>query len=269
MHFRHVPIREQFTTSDGVKLSCLRSGPRTAQPSLLLVPGWCMPASIWAPQLDMLATDRAVLALDPRGQGESAMPDHGYDISRRARDLYEFALEHAPVIVVGWSLAALETLHAIHLFGSVPFSAVVLVDSSVGEEPAPPQVDTDSFRARLHSDRALAVEDFVRGVFRRPPPEPEIRALIDGALRLPLAHSLSLFPRELPRTHWRDIVRALRLPLLYAVTEQYLEQAGNLRLNRPGTRIEVFPNAGHALFVDQADRFNRLLARFAQEASAR
>jgi pimeloyl-ACP methyl ester carboxylesterase len=31
----------------------------------------------------------------------------------------------------------------------------------------------------------------------------------------------------------------------------------------PAARIEMFENAGHALFVDEADRFNKLLAEFA------
>ena len=40
------------------------------------------------------------------------------------------------------------------------------------------------------------------------------------------------------------------------------EQAANLARNRPGTQIAVFSNAGHALFVDDAARFNALLGGF-------
>jgi microsomal epoxide hydrolase len=204
-----------------------------------------------------------VLALDPRGQGESDIPDSGYDIDTRARDLHEFAVAHAPVIVVGWSLAALETLQAIHLFGSAPFAGVVLVDSSVGEEPAP--APGTPFIDRLRRERRPAIEDFVRAIFRVPRPEPELRSLVDGALRLPLEASLSLFPgASVPREHWRAVVRALERPLLYVVTPQFEEQAFNLRRHRPRTRVEVFHRAGHALFADEPDRFNRLLLHFAK-----
>jgi microsomal epoxide hydrolase len=197
------------------------------------------------------------------------MPAHGYSIDWRAQDLHEFATAHAPVIVVGWSLAALETLQAIHLFGSDPFAGVVLVDSSVGEDPPPPAGPGPSFAERLRADRASALEAFVRAIFRQPPAAREVRALVDGALRLALEDSLSLFPGAIPREHWRTIVRALTLPLLYVVTPQFAEQAANLRAQRAGTRVEVFHASGHALFVDQPERFNRLLVQFARGIESR
>ena len=39
-----------FTTSDGVRLHYLEAGPRTAH-TIVFVPGWTMPAWIWAPQI--------------------------------------------------------------------------------------------------------------------------------------------------------------------------------------------------------------------------
>ncbi|MBC7781737.1 MAG: alpha/beta fold hydrolase [Proteobacteria bacterium] len=232
----------------------------------MLVPGWSMPATIWAAQLTALAVGGAVYALDPRGQGESEVPAHGYDIARRAADLHEFATAHAPVIMVGWSLAALETLEAIHLFGTAPVSAVVLVDSSVGEDPPPPP--GAGFIERLRIDRARTLDSFVRAIFRTPPSEQSVRELVAGALRIPLDASIALFPSAIPREHWREIARALSLPLLYAVTESFAEQAANLRAHRPDTSIEVFHGAGHALFVDQPERFSRLLRRFADDVRA-
>ena len=102
----------------------------------------------------------------------------------------------------------------------------------------------------------------MRAIFRRPLPEAELLALRDGALRMPLEASLSLFPSAVPRAHWRRAVHAFRRPLLYAVTPQFAAQAVALRKGRPGTRIEVFRDAGHALFVDEPERFNRLLGEF-------
>jgi pimeloyl-ACP methyl ester carboxylesterase len=59
--------------------------------------------------------------------------------------------------------------------------------------------------------------------------------------------------------------------LLYVVTPQFAEQAANLKRHRPGTRIEVFAEAGHTLFVDEPQRFNALLENFlaAPPAAAR
>ena len=55
---------------------------------------------------------------------------------------------------------------------------------------------------------------------------------------------------------------AVRAPLLYVVTPQFAAQAGNLKRNRPATEVAVFERAGHALFVDEPDRFNALLEGF-------
>jgi non-heme chloroperoxidase len=39
-------------------------------------------------------------------------------------------------------------------------------------------------------------------------------------------------------------------------------QADNLMIDRPNTSIAVFPKAGHALFVDDAERFDTLMGYF-------
>lgn len=255
------PVRWRFVTHDGTGLSFLKAGERRGRPALLLVPGWSMPAAIWASVIGPLAAVHEVLALDPRGQGQSDLPDHGFGIDWRAQDLHAFASAHAPVVVVGWSLAALETLHAIHLFGSAPFAGVVLVDSSVGEDP-PPASGAD-FLARLRREREAALTDFVRAMYARPPTAEAQRMLVEAALRLPLEASLALFPSALPRSHWRALARGLDRPLLYMVTAQFAEQARALEAHRPGTQVECFEQAGHALFADEPARFIARLLDFA------
>jgi microsomal epoxide hydrolase len=79
---------------------------------------------------------------------------------------------------------------------------------------------------------------------------------------MPLADSIALLSYPYERTHWKEIAHALDKPLLYVVTPQFAAQAQNLEKNRPGTRIEIFERAGHALFVDEPERFNSLLAGF-------
>jgi pimeloyl-ACP methyl ester carboxylesterase len=79
----------------------------------------------------------------------------------------------------------------------------------------------------------------------------------------PLEASLSLFPGDrIPRERWRGTANAFRKPLLYAVTPQFAAQAQRLKAKRPATRVEIFENAGHALFVDEPERFNAVLIDF-------
>jgi len=262
-----------FITSDGVRLRVLETVPRgpagalaNTMPVVAFVPGWSMPANIWQPQLAALGAGRRIAALDPRGQGESEIPARGFEIERRAADVREFVARYDRVVLVGWSLGALEALQCVHRYGDARLEALVLVDSSVGED-SPPAPATRFIEA-LQQDRRATIKAFVREMFSSSRTAPELDALVDAALRMPLEASLSLFPRGIPREHWRDIARRFSKPLLYVVTEQFAAQARSLLQNRPGTRIAVFETAGHALFVDEPDRFNQLLVTFFDEMAA-
>ena len=54
---------------------CITSKPgRPPAHTLVLVPGWTMPAWIWMPQILAFSQRYHVVAFDPRGQGNSAAP---------------------------------------------------------------------------------------------------------------------------------------------------------------------------------------------------
>ncbi|MET0502020.1 MAG: alpha/beta hydrolase [Candidatus Binatia bacterium] len=257
-------FRRTFQTSDGVFLSVLEAGrdhdADCAKPVLVFTPGWCMPASLWTKQLEELGQAYYTLALDPRGQGESEVPAFGYTAERRATDLAELLQSLANVVLIGWSLGAIESLQYVHMFGGQRLGGLVLVDSSVGEEPAPPASET--FKQRLHEERDHTLEEFVRGIFGQPCSEAAIDILLRGAKQMSLNDSLSLLSFPFERSHWKRIAYSFNKPLLYVVTPQFEEQARNLQKNRPATQIEVFKTAGHALFVDEPERFNALIESF-------
>ena len=257
--------RQTFQTSDGVTLSALETDQDQAKSrrlTIACVPGWSMPAHIWLRQIEELGRRYHTLALDPRGQGESQVPSFGYTAERRATDLHDFLQPLTDVVLIGWSLGAIESLQYVDMFGSQRLAGMVLVDSSVGEEPAPPS--GGSFTQRLRENRDQTLKEFVHAIFSKPRPEKEIESLVLGAKRMALDDSLALLSYPFERTHWKRIVHGFKKPLLYVVTPQFEKQAQNLRKNRPGTQIEVFRTAGHALFVDEPQRFNDLILRFAE-----
>ncbi len=248
--------------SDGVVLSVIESGVNKNAPlTIVLIPGWCMPAWLWQPQMDALSAHYPVIALDPRGQGESDVPDSGYNFERRATDIHEFLLPYQNVLLVGWSLGALEVLEYAHRFGEDKLAGMVLVDSSVGELPVPPPGGT--FLEALREKRNDTLDEFVRAMYASPRPEAEVIALLHDVKRMSLDNSIALLSSGIPREHWKACAHGFKKPLLYVVTPQFEEQACNLEKNRPGTRVEIFAEAGHALFVDEPERFNALLLDFA------
>jgi microsomal epoxide hydrolase len=256
-----------FTSSDGVRLRYLDQGEPGQGPALVFVPGWTMPASIWSPQLAHFSRRYRVIALDPRSQGESADAPVGapaHTPERRARDIAEL-IEAAGLdrpVIIGWSLGVLEALAYVAGHGDDRHAALVLVDNSVGEEPAPRAGKGPGFTTRLRTDRQATVHRFVRSMFRTSQPEPWLRELESMSLRTPLETSVALLSWSGPRTRWRDALYATRRPVLYVVSPGFAAQAANVARKRPDIRTAVFEKAGHALFIDEADRFNRLLEDF-------
>jgi non-heme chloroperoxidase len=102
----------------------------------------------------------------------------------------------------------------------------------------------------------------VRGMFVRSPGETYLEQLTETALRTPpeVAAALSSYP--VPRTYWRDAIYSVRHPILYIVRPRFSGQAGNLAAKHPMAETEIFAGAGHALFIDEAARFNTLVADF-------
>ncbi len=253
-----------FLSSDGVRLHYLEAGPSGAH-TLVFVPGWTMPAWIWMPQIHGFSRTYHVIAFDPRGQGDSATPSAGYEPVRRGRDVAELIarLASPPVVVIGWSLGVLDTLAAIQVAGDRRIAGLVLVDNSVGEEP-PPAPSPVPRRTGPPPSHAEAMGAFVRAMFHRPQPPVYLARLTEAALRTPEAASRLLLAYPVPRSYWKQAVYATKVPLLYAIRPRWVGQGENLVRKRPETEVEVFKDAGHALFVDDAARFNSVTQGFLQ-----
>jgi non-heme chloroperoxidase len=251
-----------FLSSDGVRLHYLEAGPAGAH-TVVFVPGWTMPAWIWMPQIQAFSLRFHVVAFDPRGQGDSAVPARGYEPVRRGQDIAELIghVDTRPVTVVAWSLGVLDTLAAIHVDGDHSLAGLVLVDSSVGEEP-PPAAEPVAPRRGPQPSHATVMTRFVRGMFRRRQPPLYLQRLTEATLHTPEAASRQLLAYPVPRSYWREAVYGTRVPLLYLVRPLWVAQAENLMRHRPNTEMEVFTDAGHALFVDDAARFNSVTEAF-------
>ena len=257
-----VPTDRFFTTSDGVRLHYLQAGPATAR-TIVFIPGWTMPCWIFSPQIAAFSRYYRVIAFDPRGQGLSDIPDGGYDQARRGQDIAELlrAVGGAPPVLVGWSLGVLDTLAYVHEHGDADVAGLVLIDNSVGENPPPVPERLPPGRGPALSHAAY-MQRFVAGMFTTPQPRQYLQRLTEAALRTPAPDAALLLRYPVPRSYWRQAILASTRPVLYVVRPGLRGQADNLLLDRPNTDIAIFAGAGHALFVDQAGRFDALLAHF-------
>jgi microsomal epoxide hydrolase len=254
-----------FTTSDGVRLHYLEAGRGR---TIVFIPGWDMPGWIFQRQLDYFSRAYHVVAFDPRSQGDSDIAPSGHEPWRRGEDIAELIGQFVgpPPVLVGWSLGVLDVLAYVHEHGDARLAALVLVDNSVGEDPPPrPTRSETSPRTRRPTSREEYMASFVRSMFLRPMPEDYLERLTETALRTPPDISAALLRYPVPRTFWREAIYSTEKPVLYAVRPRLAGQADNLLARRPNTEIEIFADAGHALFVDDAARFNTLVYGFIKQ----
>jgi non-heme chloroperoxidase len=255
-----------FTTSDGVKLHYLETG---AGPTILFVPGWTMPAEIWQPQIEYFGRKYHVVAIDPRSQGRSDKPAEGNYPGRRAQD-YKELIDHlggSPVILVGWSLAVHEAFAYVKSFGTYKLSGLVLVDLAVYTPST--QEERDRRYAMFHnfqSDRKHYAETFVRGMYHKPHSEAYLESVVTASLKTPTNSAVAMLAELAVKNDSRAVLPKLTLPVLAVMTTANRASAELIASAVPGGQGEVFDDAGHCLFVDDADRFNTVLDTFAKKA---
>jgi microsomal epoxide hydrolase len=245
----------EFRTSDGVRLHYLEAG--TGDPTLVVIPGWLMPAQLFESQLSALSAHRRVVVLDPRSQGQSELFDGPHTPLRRALDIREF-VEHVGTeqfVLAGWSLGVMEGLDYVERFRPQGLRGLVLIDNSIGEASPPKRaVAPPEAKPRPRSERMKA---FVQGLFERSPPPALLSATETSVLRVPEIVAAELLAKPYPREYYKNAIYRANVPVLYAIRPKFAEQGAALQAHLSTARVAVYPDAGHALFVDDAERFNR------------
>lgn len=260
--------RSGFVTApDGARIHYFETGPAEpadgaeARPALLFVPGWTMPGQIFQPQIEHFARRHRVVAMDPRSQGLSDRPDDGHYPAARGRDVKAVIdeLGLAPVVPVCWSLAVAECVSVVDQFGTGDLAALVLVDGLAGGA-----YDANTTPAILawigivQRDRKSGTASFVRSMYRTPQDEGYLRQVTEWSLSMPTDAMMAAMVGGLTNDN-RDALAKLDKPTLLAVTRSpYLPLYEDMRDRIEGVRYEVL-DAGHALFIDQPERFNRLV----------
>lgn len=260
------------TTADGVKIHYLQSGPtNAAAPAILFIPGWTLPGWIWEKQIDHFSKTHRVVAIDPRGQGESSKPTEGYFPAARARDVKAVVdqLKLAPVVLVGWSMGVGEVAAYVDQFGTNDLPGIVLVDGMAGTDFSPQMLSAFvGFAGNFLKDREKFTEGFVRSMYKTPPPEPYIQKVMAASRQTPTSAGAALFLGMIS-SDLRPALAKVDKPALLCVAPGGPWDAvyEDMQKRMPGSHLEKFEGAGHALFVDAADKFNSIVDEFLKTLS--
>jgi microsomal epoxide hydrolase len=270
-------LQGEVDVGDGVRIHYLAAGDPSAKRAVVLVPGWSTSSAIWRDQMPALAALGRVVAIDPRSQGDSTVTTRGNTPEQRARDLRAVlrALEIDDAVLVGWSQGVQDVAAYAAAFGGDGVSGYVLVDAAVAAGAGAWSARPEALREQLER-LATYVEhprEYLQGmletIIRSPGGRERIPELVETGLRTPPDLGASMLLMDFIAYDRRPALQRFDRPTLVlaaADSEELAEQRAMARAI-PGARLEVVENAGHALFLDQPERFRELLAAFVERTA--
>jgi non-heme chloroperoxidase len=234
-------------------------------PSILFVPSWTMPGWIWENQISHFSLDYRVVAMDPRSQGDSSKSGEGDYPASHARDIKAVIdqLHLAPVVLVGWSMAVTEIASYVDQFGTSGISGIVFVDGAPGLE-----ITTETFKGYVQflngveTNRQKWTSDFVRSMYRKPQAEEYLQRVIKASLATPADSAVAMGLAGITTDNRAALGKIDKPTVIAWATKEMLPIFQDMQKRIPGAKLEMFDDAGHALFVDDADKFNILLEEF-------
>ena len=254
-----------FKTSDGVRIHYLEAG--SGRP-IVFIPGWTMPAWIWQKQIDEFSKNYHVIAVDPRSQGESDKPPYGHLPETRARDYKELVdqlgLKHP--VLVGWSMACGELVKYAEQFGTDNTAGLVLVDGFLTDHPSPEMfVALSGWMNQLQLDRQKQADGFVRTMYKKPQSDDYLNRVIDASAQVPADTAVILIYNMIAVKDFSPGLARMNRPVLFTYQPETQQTADFLKSKLgDNLRLERFDGDGHALFVDDPQKFNHVLGEFLQ-----
>jgi microsomal epoxide hydrolase len=256
---------EFFKTSDGIRIHYVEAG--SGRP-IVFIPGWTMPAWIWEKQIDEFSKKYHVVAIDPRSQGESDKPTFGHLPETRARD-YKELVDHLGLkqpVLVGWSMACGELIKYSEQFGTDNVGGLVLVDGFLVQKLSPEIFTVMSgWMNQLQQDRKKQADGFIRSMFKKPQAEDYLKRLVDASVQVPADTAVTLLYNMIAIPDFSAGFARINRPVLFAYQPDSQQSADFIKMKLGDkVRLERFEGDGHALFVDDPEKFNRVLEEFLQ-----
>jgi microsomal epoxide hydrolase len=145
---------------------------------------------------------------------------------------------------------------------------VVLVDGFLKLSDPQMQKAMSGMLKMFQADRPKFTDRFVRSMYTSKQTEEYILHVKEESLKTPTNTAVVEVFNILSRGDFTPILAKVDKPVLYICEPQLESQGTLLQASLPKARVEVFKNAGHALFVDDAELFNKVLGEFVDSLAA-
>ena len=277
--------RSEFADVNGFRMHYLRGG--SGSPVVLLH-GFPQTSAEWRPQLDALAREHTVIAVDLRGTGDSSVPATGYDTVQLAKDV------HALLTKLGLNNGVQVVAHDIGAWIAYPYAAMWPGEVSRVAVMEGPIVDDTVYQfPSLAPDGGLYVWHF--GFFQKEFAEQLVRGhereFVEGFVDQYLAEKNAFSPAEYEfyarylrqpgRFHaWMQMYKAidtdvrqteelrtagpLSMPVLAIGGEKALAGSVGAQWSNYATNVDtrVLAGAGHWLTEERPQELTTMLLEF-------
>jgi non-heme chloroperoxidase len=256
----------------GVQIHAIEAGSDRSKAALVLIPGWGLTASIWDDQIDVFAKERFVIAIDPRSQGQSTKTAEGDTPEQRARDLSgvlkHFALES--IVLVGWSQGVQDVAAYVDQFGTRGIKGIVLVDAPVSagagdvvNHPQPASQELGLMAIYAASPKAYS-QGMIHAIIQRQLSDDKFNRLVAGIMQTPTAIGVAMLVADRYGPDRTPYLAKFDRPTLViaAADSDELDAQKAMVAKLPQGRLQMIQKAGHAVFLDQPEKFSAIVAQF-------
>ena len=254
---------------------------------VLFVSSWALSSTMWQYQMvDLVGRGLRCIAYDRRGHGRSDDPGRGYDYDTLADDLAAL-IEHLDlhdVTLVAHSMSGGEVVRYLTRYGAERVARIVLVAVTL---PFPMKTadNSDGIDGRIvEAMRASWKQDFTRWVDANRDPffgvglpgcdiSPALQEWLLRDLYRPSLHALVECNRAMFETDFRAEMHATTTPALIVHGDSDASVPVALSGQKsaqliPGSRLVIYENAPHGLFLTHRERLNADLLAFVRQKIA-
>jgi len=259
-----------FVEINGTKIYYEIAG--TGEP-LVLIHGWSFDTRCWDSQFDVFAKDYRVLRYDLRGFGRSALPDTGKSYSH-TEDLISLLdyLNIKEAHILGHSFGG---KIAFDFIFNYPERTISLILPDAAMDVPGLKLPEDVFawiRDTWKTGREKSIKEAKKIWINGPPFKPAMNNPLSALLVKQMIEDYSGWhwanndPCNYPALFSPERLKEIKVPTLILVGELnpkiYHEWADIQHKNILNSKKEIVPNAGHALNIENPEKFNEFVLRF-------
>jgi non-heme chloroperoxidase len=275
----HAALRDgDVDVGDGVRIHYVDGGAAGTNTTILFVPGWCMSSAVWRDQLNAFASSARVVSIDPRSQGQSTITTKSNTPEQRAQDLHRVirSLALTNVVLVGWSQGVQDLAAYANSFEGDGISGYVLVDAAVGSGAAASVARPEALKQQLEllvmyqQSPNEYLHGMMNAIIRSAEGRKRIDEFVTIGLRTPPDLGVSMLVMDFIAYDRRPALAKFNRPTLIIAAAESDELEAQREMSRQikDARFEAIEDAGHAVFLDQPERFRALLADFVRRLPA-